>query len=123
MATRPDVLIVLTDQQRPDSIGAYGQALPTSPTLDALAADGTVFDSAFTVQPVCGPARAAIQTGMLPTDVGCWRNGLALPDGVPTMASRLAGLGYRTGYVGKWHLASNRGPSLPAEAFTETPAA
>jgi len=115
VATRPDVLIVLTDQQRPDSIGAYGQALPTSPTLDALAADGTVFDSAFTVQPVCGPARAAIQTGMLPTDVGCWRNGLALPDGVPTMASRLAGLGYRTGYVGKWHLASNRGPSLPAD--------
>jgi len=108
------VLIVLTDQQRPDSIGAYGQALPTTPVLDRLAADGTTFDAALTVQPVCGPARAALQTGMLPTDVGCWRNGLALPPDVPTMASRLGDLGYRTGYVGKWHLASDRGPALPA---------
>lgn len=115
MGTRPDVLIVLTDQQRPDTIGAYGQALPTTAALDSLAEEGTTFDAAFTVQPVCGPSRAALQTGMLPTDVGCWRNGLALPPGTPTMASRLAGLGYRTGYAGKWHLASDRGPFLPSD--------
>lgn len=101
--------MVLSDQQRPDSCGIYGQQLPVTPTLDAMAERGITFDQAFTVQPVCGPARAAIQTAMMPTEVGCWRNNLALPPGVPTMASRLGDLGYRTGYVGKWHLATDAG--------------
>lgn len=113
MALQPDILVVLSDQQRPDTIGAYGQALPTTPVIDSLAEGGTVFDNAFTVAPVCGPARAAIQSGRYPTDVGCWRNGLSLPQGIRTLATRLAGLGYSTGYVGKWHLASDRGPALP----------
>lgn len=112
MAPQPDILIVLSDQQRPDTIGAYGQTLPTTPVLDGLARNGTVFDNAFTVAPVCGPARAAIQSGRYPTDVGVWRNGLSLPTGMQTLATRLSTLGYSTGYVGKWHLASDRGPSL-----------
>lgn len=115
MPRPPDVLIVLSDQQRPDTMGVYGQSLPTTPVLDGLAADGTTFDRAFTVQPVCGPARASIQTGRVPSELGCWRNGLALPEGTETMATRMAALGYRTGYVGKWHLASDRGPRLPAD--------
>lgn len=110
---RPNVLVVLSDQQRPDSCGVYGQRLPVTPRLDAMAADGVVFDEAFTVQPVCGPSRAGIQTGWYPTTTGCWRNGIALPPGRDTLADRMAALGYRTGYVGKWHLASNRGRSLP----------
>lgn len=108
----PNIIVVLSDQQRPDSCGFYGQRLPVTPNLDRLAADGVVFDNAFTVQPVCGPARASIQTGLMPTSIGCWRNGLALPDGVETLASRLGTLGYWTGYVGKWHLASNVGFGL-----------
>jgi uncharacterized sulfatase len=93
----------------------YGQALPVTPVLDALADDGVVFDEAFTVQPVCGPSRAALQTGVWPTTLGCWRNGLALPSGVDTLADHLGALGYQTGYIGKWHLASDRGPRLPAD--------
>jgi len=111
---RPNVLVVLSDQQRPDSCGVFGQRLPVTPRLDALAAGGVAFDEAFTVQPVCGPARAAIQTGLYPTTTGCWRNGIALPPSTDTLADRMAALGYRTGYVGKWHLASNRGSGLPA---------
>ncbi len=110
----PNVVVVMSDQQRPDSCGVFGQRLPVTPVLDALAARGTAYDRAFTVQPVCGPARAAMQTGRYPTQIGCWRNGLALPDDVPTAATLLADLGYQTGYVGKWHLASDRGPGLPA---------
>lgn len=113
MANQPDILVVLSDQQRPDTIGAYGQTLPTTPVLDTLAQSGTVFENAFTVAPVCGPARAALQSGRYPTDVGVWRNGLALPAGLQTLATRLTMLGYSTGYVGKWHLASDRGPALP----------
>lgn len=111
--SRPNVLVVLSDQQRPDSCGVYGQRLAVTPELDALAAGGTVFENAFTVQPVCGPSRAVLQTGLMPTTLGCWRNGLSLPPTVETLADRFAALEYQTGYVGKWHLASDRGPRLP----------
>ncbi len=112
---QPNVLVVLSDQQRPDSCGVFGQRLPVTPHLDSLAAGGVAFDNAFTVQPVCGPARATLQTGEYPTTVGCWRNGIALPPGTETLADRMHGLGYQTGYIGKWHLASNRGHGLPAD--------
>ena len=105
---QPNVLVVLSDQQRPDSCGVFGQRLPVTPHLDSLAAGGVAFDNAFTVQPVCGPARATLQTGEYPTTVGCWRNGIALPPGTETLADRMHGLGYQTGYIGKWHLASDR---------------
>lgn len=111
--TSPNVLVVLSDQQRPDSCGVFGQRLEVTPRLDGLAADGVAFDEAFTVQPVCGPARAVLQTGLYPTKVGCWRNGIALPPGTETLADRMHRLGYQTGYIGKWHLASNRGHGLP----------
>ncbi len=110
----PNILVVMSDQQRPDSCGVFGQRLEVTPVLDALAARGVAFDNAFTVQPVCGPSRSVMQTGLYPTSTGCWRNGLALPAGIPTLADRLSALGYQTGYVGKWHLASDRGPRLPA---------
>lgn len=115
---QPNVLVVLSDQQRPDSCGVFGQRLPVTPRLDALAADGVAFHEAFTVQPVCGPARAAVQTGLYPTTAGCWRNGIALPPGTPTLADRMHDLGYQTGYIGKWHLASNRGRNLPTDRPT-----
>ncbi len=115
MQVQPNVLVVLSDQQRPDSCGVFGQRLPVTPVLDELAGTGVAFDHALTVQPVCGPARAALQTGRYPTEVGCWRNGLSLPSDAPTLAGRLAELGYWTGYVGKWHLASDRGPGLPSD--------
>jgi uncharacterized sulfatase len=113
--TRPNVLVVLSDQQRPDSCGVFGQRLSVTPRLDALAQDGVAFDEAFTVQPVCGPARAALQTGVYPTRTQCWRNGIALPPHAQTIATRLGAVGYQTGYIGKWHLASNRGHNLPLD--------
>ena len=113
--TQPNILVVLSDQQRPDSCGVFGQRMQVTPRLDALAAEGVAFDEAFTVQPVCGPSRAVMQTGLYPTTTGCWRNGIALPSRTHTLADRLTALGYQTGYIGKWHLASNRGPNLPAD--------
>lgn len=113
--TQPNVVVVLSDQQRPDSCGVFGQRLPVTPRLDALAANGVAFDEAFTVQPVCGPARAALQTGLYPTRTQCWRNGIALPPDADTMAQRLSSAGYQTGYIGKWHLASNYGRNLPLD--------
>lgn len=113
---RPNVLFFFTDQQRWDTLGCYGQPLPVSPNLDALAADGTLFEQAFTPQPVCGPCRALFQTGLYPTATGCFRNNIALPLNVRTVADEFYDAGYETAYVGKWHLASEgkleKGPAL-----------
>lgn len=105
---RPNILFYFSDQQRPDTIGCYGQALPVTPRLDQLAKEGVRFARAFTPQPVCGPARAMIQTGVYPTATGCFRNGIALPRDRRTLAMYLEAAGYDTGYVGKWHLASDK---------------
>lgn len=67
---RPDIVVFFTDQQRWDSVGAYGQPLPVTPNLDRMAAEGVRFKYAFTCQPVCGPARACLQTGRYATEVG-----------------------------------------------------
>ena len=106
---RPNIVFYFSDQQRWDTLGCYGQALDVTPNLDALAAQGTRFENAFTCQPVCGPARACLQTGRYATEIGCPINGLALPFGqVKTLAQYFNEAGYATGYVGKWHLATDR---------------
>lgn len=106
---RPNILYVFSDQQRWDTLGCYGQELPVTPNLDALAAEGVRFENAYTCQPVCGPARACIQTGKYATEVGCFRNAIGLPRDEKTLAHYLHECGYEVGYVGKWHLASTRG--------------
>lgn len=106
---QPNILFYFTDQQRWDTCGCYGQKLDVTPRLDALAERGVRFANAFTCQPVCGPARSALQSGLYPTQTGCFVNGIALPQGIPTLAEAFNQAGYRTAYVGKWHLASTDG--------------
>lgn len=106
---RPNILFYFTDQQRADTLGCYGQKLDISPNLDQLAKEGIVFEEAYTAQPVCGPCRALFQTGRYPTEINCYRNGKALPKNVKTIAQYFEENGYTTAYVGKWHLASERG--------------
>ena len=118
MPTQPNIVFIFSDQQRPDTLGCYGQPMPVTPRLDALAASGTRYVRAFTCQPVCGPARACLQTGKYATQVGCWRNDIALPRDERTMAHHLADAGYAVGYIGKWHLASTGGT---AQQYAEAP--
>ncbi len=106
---KPNILVYFSDQQRFDSLGCNGQKLPVTPELDKMAGRGINFQSAYTNQPVCGPARSMLQTGLYPTQTGCFTNGIALPQNIPTLATRLAAAGYETGYVGKWHLATTKG--------------
>jgi len=105
--SQPNLLVYFTDQQRWDTCGCYGQPLPVTPNLDRMAAEGVRFEYAFTCQPVCGPARACLQTGRYATETGCFRNDIALPTGEKTIAHRLSEAGYEVGYIGKWHLASS----------------
>lgn len=103
---KPNIIFYFSDQQRWDTIGCYGQELDITPNLDTLAGEGIVFDEAYTAQPVCGPCRAMFQTGKYPTQIGCFKNDIALPLDIKTLADYLSEAGYDTGYIGKWHLAS-----------------
>lgn len=108
---RPNIVFLFSDQQRPDTLGCYNSEIPFTPNLDTLAANGVRFENAYTCQPVCGPARACLQTGMYATQVGCYRNNIALPREADTLAKQFSQNGYETAYIGKWHLASNGGDS------------
>ncbi len=106
---KPNVVVFFSDQQRFDTLGCNGQPLDVTPNLDVLAKEGVNFARAYTAQPVCGPARAMLQTGLYPTEVGCFRNGISLPQDCRTLARRMREAGYMVAYVGKWHLASDHG--------------
>ncbi len=105
---KPNIIFYFSDQQRADSAGCYGQKLPVTPNLDALAEEGTLFENAFTCQPVCGPMRACLQSGVYASQIGCYRNDIALPTDCKTIAHYLKDAGYDTAYIGKWHLASDK---------------
>ena len=109
MPDRPHILFILTDQQRWDTLDCYGSPIwpGLTPHLDRLAAEGVRFNHCFTPQPLCGPARACLQTGMYATQVGCHVNNRSLPPDQPTVAGLLGDHGYETAFVGKWHLASD----------------
>lgn len=106
MSKRYNVVFYFSDQQRADTCGCYGQELNITPNLDLLSREGTLFENAFTPQPVCGPCRAIFQTGLYATKSGCFRNNKMLPVNIKTVANYMEGAGYETAYVGKWHLAS-----------------
>ena len=103
---KPNILFFFSDQQRPDTIGCYGQKLDVTPNLDKLAKTGIKFERAYSCQPVCGPARACIQTGKYASEMGTFRNSIGLPRNEKTMAHYLSKAGYEVGYIGKWHLAT-----------------
>ena len=120
---RPNILFLFSDQQRWDTLGCYGElgeSLNLTPHLDKLAADGVRFEYAFTPQPVCGPTRAVLQTGLYATQVGVPTNHCVPPAEAMKLAPAMQEAGYQTGYIGKWHLAS-RGRGGGADDFVDKP--
>jgi len=111
----PNILFLFSDQQRWDTLGCYNPTMDFTPNLDRLAAEGARFEHAFTCQPVCGPARACLQTGLYATQTGCYRNGIALPQNVTTLADLFHEKGCETAYIGKWHLSCADTKPVPAE--------
>lgn len=119
--SKPNIIFYFSDQQRWDTIGCYGQELDITPNLDKLAEEGVIFEEAYTAQPVCGPCRAMFQTGKYPTQIGCFKNDIALPLDVKTVADYFYEAGYDTGYIGKWHLASETLDNGQVIDYTVTP--
>ncbi|MGN6504268.1 MAG: sulfatase family protein [Tepidisphaeraceae bacterium] len=127
MAQSPDIILFLTDDHAPWSIGCYGNADADTPNLDRLAMTGVRFANAFTPTPVCSPARACVMTGRTPSQVGIhdWIEE-AVPEfanrdwlaGEITLPQRLSQGGYHTALAGKWHLGgSHRTPEGFDRAF------
>lgn len=105
---KPNVIVFFTDQQRSDTTGAGGNPCGLTPNFDRVAFTGTYASTAVTPQPVCGPARAVLQTGKYATCTGNYRNAIPLGRDQRTMAYYFHDAGYDTAYIGKWHLASGR---------------
>lgn len=104
---KKNIIFYFSDQQRWDTVNET-----VTPNLMKLAEEGVLFENSFTCQPVCGPARACLQSGMYATQVGCYWNGIALPNDIPPLARYFNEAGYETAYIGKWHLASDRYPGV-----------
>ncbi|MGE3830085.1 MAG: choline-sulfatase [Parvibaculaceae bacterium] len=100
---RPNILFIMADQLAHRYLGAYGHRLVKTPTLDRLAAEGVVFDNAYTPSPLCAPARAATMNGLLPSRTGVYDNAAEFPSAIPTFAHYLRLQGYRTCLSGKMH--------------------
>ena len=97
-------IFILTDTQGTDVIGCYGRPEMRTPNIDRMASEGIRFDRAYSTQPVCGPARSALFTGLYPHSNGVLGNDMAPSIDAQTIGQRLTAAGVRTGYVGKWHL-------------------
>lgn len=99
---KKNIILYLSDQQRWDTINTA-----VTPNIMKLAKEGVMFKNNFTCQPVCGPARACLQTGLYATQCDCYRNGVSLPNKIKPLAEYFNDAGYQTAYIGKWHLASD----------------
>lgn len=102
--------MILTDDQRFDTLGATGHTPIKTPAIDRLARDGVLFENAFVITPVCAPSRATILTGRSTYAHRVTRNRQYLAGGVPTIATMLRHAGYETAFFGKYHLAADSGP-------------
>ena len=103
MKTRPNILFLMSDEHRADVTGYEGNRVVRTPTLDHLAATGTVFRNAYTPSPICIPGRQAMMAGQFPRTCGCERFGQDLAPNYMTFARRLGQYAYHTVACGKLH--------------------
>jgi len=102
---RPNLLLIITDQQHIDTIAAGGCRHVQTPALDRLARRGVSFTRSYTANPVCSPARSAIFTGRTTTETGVYVNGKHIRPGMPNLGEWFSEhTDYETLYAGKWHL-------------------
>lgn len=116
---RPNVLILYTDQQRWDALGANGNDEISTPNLDALAARGTNFTHHFVQNPVCMPSRISMLSGRYPSSLGITHMGAPVPDDIMILPRILKRAGYRTANIGKLHFLphANRDHRVPHPSY------
>lgn len=101
---KPNLLFVFDDQHRHSALAAYGNRDVRTPHFDRFAEQGRIFEQCISTCPISGPYRGILLSGRYPHASGVIDNEYALNPKVPTLAQALGKAGYRTGYIGKWHL-------------------
>jgi arylsulfatase A-like enzyme len=115
MAAKRNLVFILSDQQRYDTLACYGNHWINTPNLNALASRSVVFRNSYVSQAVCTASRGSIMTGLYPHSAGPVLNGMPLPPEVPTIAEMVSA-DYLCGYLGKWHLGH---ALIPQHGFTK----
>ncbi|WP_127112634.1 sulfatase family protein [Shimia sediminis] len=120
-----NVILIMTDQQRADSLGCTGNPVAKTPNIDALASRGAVFRQHFTPHQICSPSRATVFSGLYARNHGLTRNGVALSEDLPLITHDLKDAQYRTHGVGKFHfqpiLAGSEHAMPDSNAFWKLP--
>lgn len=110
VSQRPNILLVLADDQTWRDIGCYGNDDVKTPNIDALAKEGMRFTRCFTATAMCSPTRQQLYTGLYPVKSGAYPNHSQVKSGTKSMVHYLKALGYRVGLAGKTHFG-------PADSF------
>ena len=119
MARRPNLVFIMSDQQRYDTMACYGNDWIDTPNLNALASESFVFERAYVTQPVCTPARASIMTGLYPHSAGPIVNKMHLPAHFKT-TGELVSPDCARAYMGKWHLGNDVLPQHTFDTWVST---
>ena len=113
---KPNIVFVIGDQWRAQSMGYAGNSDVKTPNIDKLASEGINFTNAISTSPVCTPYRAMLLTGQYPLKNGMFMNDVSLNPDSHSFAKILKQEGYNTSYIGKWHLDGNgRSSFIPKE--------
>ncbi|MPZ18777.1 MAG: sulfatase-like hydrolase/transferase [Luteitalea sp.] len=113
--TSPNIILLVTDDQRWDTLGAYGNAVIRTPNIDRLAVEGVLFENMFVTTSICAPSRATIMTGQYPSRhrVHDFKTSLTREQLQQTYMGQLKDAGYEIGFIGKW------GVGTPPEDFLD----
>ncbi len=107
--TPTNLLVLMSDEHNPKFLGAAGHPFVATPNLDALAARGTRFTSAYTTCPICVPARAGFAVGRYVHEIGYWDNADGYDGAIPSWHHRLREAGHRVVSIGKLHFRGRPG--------------
>jgi len=103
----PNVVFVLTDDQRWDCLGCAGHPFLKTPNMDRLSNEGVRFANAFVTNSLCSPSRASFLSGLYPHRHRIINNFTEYPDALASYPRALHDAGYHTAYIGKWHMGEN----------------
>ncbi len=104
IGNKPNILLIITDQQTATAMSCAGNAYVYTPAMDELAESGIRFEKNYVTQPLCLPSRSSLMTGRYPHEIGTTNNGEKISGDFPMLGKLVTSAGYRSDFFGKWHV-------------------